>query len=158
MRELKKILEEMAVDEGYLEDWYINSVDDTDPVWTNKHIEELVGDFVVIPKTEVCKHMNDGWIPVERELPPNAKHKGAFCPKVRVMTKFGETYGWYNLDCESWYILVWFMTERYLDSEIDFERGDKPKIVRLPDEVNDTKHILVAWQPLPGPYRPEIRH
>lgn len=70
MRELKKILEEMAVDEGYLEDWYINSVDDTDPVWTNKHIEELVGDFVVIPKTEVCKHMDGGWIPVEKELPP----------------------------------------------------------------------------------------
>ena len=108
----------------------------------------------------IRKHMNDkaaddGWIPVERELPPNAKHKGAFCPKVRVMTKFGETYGWYNPDCESWYILVWFMTERYLDSEIDFERGDKPKIVRLPDEVNDTKHILVAWRPLPEPYRLE---
>lgn len=103
----------------------------------------------------IRKHMNDGWIPVGRELPPNAKHKGAFCPKVRVMTKFGETYGWYNPDCESWYILVWFMTERYLDSEIDFEGGDKPKIVRLPDEVNDTKHILIAWQPLPKPYRPE---
>lgn len=103
----------------------------------------------------IHKHMNGGWIPVERELPPNAKHKGAFCPKVRVMTKFGETYGWYNPDCESWYILVWFMTERYLDSEIDFERGDKPKIVRLPDEVNDTKHILVAWRPLPEPYRLE---
>ena len=102
----------------------------------------------------IRKHMNDGWIPVERELPPNAKHKGAFCPKVRVMTKFGETCGWYNPDCESWYILVWFMTERYLDSDIDFERGDKPKIVRLPDEVNDTKHILVAWQPLPEPYHP----
>ena len=101
------------------------------------------------------KHMNDGWIPIDRDLPPNAKQEGAFCPKVRVMTKFGETYGWYNPDCESWYILVWFMTERYLDSEIDFEGGDKPKIVRLPDEVNDTKHILVAWQPLPEPYRPE---
>lgn len=106
-------------------------------------------------KDIIRKHMNDGWIPVERELPPNAKHKGAFCPKVRVMTKFGETCGWYNPDCESWYILVWFMTERYLDSDIDFERGDKPKIVRLPDEVNDTKHILVAWQPLPESYRPE---
>ena len=103
----------------------------------------------------IRKHMNDGWMPVERELPPNAKHKGSFCPKVRVMTKFGETYGWYNPDRESWYVLAWFMTDRYLDSEIDFDRGDKPKIVRLPDEVNDKTHILIAWQPLPEPYRPE---
>ena len=103
----------------------------------------------------IRKHMNDGWIPVERELPPNAKHKGSFCPKVRVMTKFGETYGWYNPDRESWYVLAWFMTDRYLDSEIDFDRGDKPKIVRLPDEVNDKTHILIAWRPLLEPYRPE---
>ena len=103
----------------------------------------------------IRSHMNDGWMPVERELPPNAKHKGSFCPKVRVMTKFGETYGWYNPDRESWYVLAWFMTDRYLDSEIDFDRGDKPKIVRLPDEVNDKTHILIAWQPLPKPYRPE---
>lgn len=29
----------------------------------------------------IHKHMNDGWIPVEEQLPENAKHKGAFCPK-----------------------------------------------------------------------------
>lgn len=57
MRELKKILEEIAVDEGYLVDWYINSTDDSDPVWTEEHIEELVGDFILIPKSEVRKHM-----------------------------------------------------------------------------------------------------
>ena len=122
-------------------------VQDEDIASFNRDIEWL--------REFIRNHMNDGWISVERELPPNAKHKGSFCPKVRVMTKFGETYGWYNPDCESWYILVWFMTERYLDSEIDFEGGDKPKIVRLPDEVNDTKHILVAWQPIPEPYHPE---
>ena len=54
---------------------YING----DPVITKKKAKDIIR-----------KHMNDGWIPVERELPPNAKHKGAFCPKVRVMTKFGE--------------------------------------------------------------------
>ena len=143
MQELEKILEEIdnATDEYGMVD-YIND----EPVISKNQAKEIIR-----------KHMNDGWTLVERELPPNAKHKGAFCPKVRVMTKFGETCGWYNPDCESWYILVWFMTERYLDSDIDFERGDKPKIVRLPDEVNDTKHILVAWQPLPEPYHPERR-
>ena len=141
MQKLEKILEEIdnATDEYGMVD-YIND----EPVISKNQAKEIIR-----------KHMNDGWALVERELPPNAKHKGAFCPKVRVMTKFGETCGWYNPDCESWYILVWFMTERYLDSDIDFERGDKPKIVRLPDEVNDTKHILVAWRPLPESYRPE---
>jgi len=37
----------------------------------------------------------------------------------------------------------------------DFDRGDKPKIVRLPDEVNDKTHILIAWRPLLEPYQPE---
>ena len=97
--------------------------------------------------------MNDGWIPVERELPPNAKHKGDFCPKYRVMTKFGETYGWYNPDVKSWYVLIWFITDRYLANEIDFDRGDKAKIVRLPDKVN-VEHILIAWKPI-EPYFPE---
>ena len=146
MKELKKILEEVEKEAICISSYYVSE--------KFRDKEDLY-----VPLSDVNnimrKHMNDGWIPVERELPPNAKHKGAFCPKVRVMTKFGETYGWYNPDCESWYILVWFMTERYLDSEIDFERGDKPKIVRLPDEVNDTKHILVAWRPLPEPYRLE---
>ena len=97
---------------------------------------------------------NDGWIPVECELPPNAKHKGDFCPKYRVMTKFGETYGWYNTDVKSWYVLIWFITDRYLANEIDFDRGDKAKIVRLPDKVNNVEHILIAWKPI-EPYFPE---
>ena len=40
-----------AVDEGYLQDWYISSVsEDDEPVWTEAHIEELANDFIVIPK------------------------------------------------------------------------------------------------------------
>lgn len=139
MQELEKILEEIKA---------------------HRNFASECGSFNVASAFELCveiirNHMNDGWMPVERELPPNAKHKGSFCPKVRVMTKFGETYGWYNPDRESWYVLAWFMTDRYLDSEIDFDRGDKPKIVILPDEVNDKTHILIAWQPLPKTYRPE---
>lgn len=142
MQVLEKILEEIdETIERYKENANLEAVD--------------ICYGMKVAKKIIRKHMNDGWIPVERELPPNAKHKGSFCPKVRVMTKFGETYGWYNPDRESWYVLAWFMTDRYLDSEIDFGRGDKPKIVRLPDEVNDKTHILIAWRPLPEPYRPE---
>ena len=140
MQELEKILEEIdnATDEYGMVD-YIND----EPVISKNQAKEIIR-----------KHMNDGWTLVERELPPNAKHKGAFCPKVRVMTKFGETCGWYNPDAKGWYVLIWFITERYLESEIDFDRGDNPKVVFLPDEVNSARNILTAWKQM-EPYRPE---
>lgn len=103
----------------------------------------------------IRKRMNDGWIPVEREFPPNAKYKGALCPRYQLDTKYGVTEGWYNPDLESWFVLVWFMTERYLNSEIDFENGAHPKIVRCENEVNEKHRIVLAWRPLPEPYRPE---
>ena len=43
-----------AVDMGFLQDWYLNSVDTTqDPVWTDEHLRELTEDFYVIPKEAV---------------------------------------------------------------------------------------------------------
>lgn len=39
-----------AYDIGTLTDWYISSVTDDPPVWTDEHIEELFNDFYVIPK------------------------------------------------------------------------------------------------------------
>lgn len=86
---------------------------------------------------------DEKWIPADICLPPNAQHKGAFCPKYDVLTKYGATMGWYNPDVESWYVLIWFMTERYSDSEIDFDRGDIPKMVRAPLSAN----IVTAWKP-----------
>ena len=44
------ISREEAVDDGYLSDWYIASVGDESPVWTDAHIDELLNDFIVIPK------------------------------------------------------------------------------------------------------------
>ena len=97
----------------------------------------------------------DGWIPVERNLPPNAKYIGALCPRYQLDTKYGVTEGWYNPDLESWFVLVWFMTERYLDSEIDFERGAHPRIVRFENEVSEKHRVVLAWRPLPESYRPK---
>ena len=45
-----------AVSAVYLESWYIDSVaSDRDAVWTEKHIEELIEDFIVIPKEALKK-------------------------------------------------------------------------------------------------------
>lgn len=42
---------EKAMDKSTLYDWYITSVSPEDePVWTDRHIEELLNDFYVIPK------------------------------------------------------------------------------------------------------------
>lgn len=116
------------------------------------------GDFNVSAAYEksmdiIRKHMNDGWISVEKDLPPNAKHKGALCPRYQVMTRYGVTEGWYNPDYESWFVLVWFMGNDHLDCEIDFERGTCPKVVRCNNLVNDKLNIVTAWRSLPEPYR-----
>ena len=141
MQELKKILEEIEQRVNYYKEHA-----------TLEYVDICAG----LREAEgiIRKHMNDGWIPVDRELPPNAKHEGAFCPKYQVMTKYGVTEGWYNPDAEGWYVLIWFMTDRYLESEIDFDKGDKPKIVFIPDEVNSERNILIAWKEM-GLYRTE---
>lgn len=97
---------------------------------------------------------NDGWILVAKELPPNAKHKGTFCPKYQVMTKYGVTEGWYNPDYESWFCLFWFADNKFTKPYIDFEHGDVPKRVRI-EKGSD---IVLAWRPLPEPYKPERRN
>lgn len=53
---IKKFIDEQAVGEGFLQDWYQASVLDTDPpVWTDEHIAEVCGDFYLIPKEVVEK-------------------------------------------------------------------------------------------------------
>lgn len=143
MQELKKILEEL--------NRRINECVDHDYVRGSGDVVKGLS----IAKSIVRKHMNDGWISVERELPPNAKYKGALCPRYQLDTKYGVTEGWYNPDLESWFVLVWFMTERYLNGEIDFEKGAHPKIVRCENEVNEKHRIVLAWRPFPEPYQAE---
>ena len=43
---IQEFIKNNAVGEGFLQDWYQNSVLETDtPVWTDEHIAEMVGDF-----------------------------------------------------------------------------------------------------------------
>lgn len=54
-----------AYDSKTLTDWYISSVDDNPPVWTDEHIYELLNDFYVIPKdtkpANVAPVVNGTW-------------------------------------------------------------------------------------------------
>ena len=46
-----KAVRKYAVDIGLLHDWYITSVSQHDePVWTDKHLKELMSDFYLIPR------------------------------------------------------------------------------------------------------------
>ena len=65
------ISREKAVDDGYLSDWYIASVGDESPVWTDAHIDELLNDFIVIPKDTKAVDVQpvDRWISVNDRLP-----------------------------------------------------------------------------------------
>lgn len=146
MQKLEKILEE--IDKIYVDDIGVgvdcNLQGRSDLPCDNCY--ECIKDAC---KDIIRKHMTDGWIPVEHELPENAKHEGAFCPKYRVLTKYGETIGWYNPNSGGWYVLFWFMTGRLLETEIDFIKGDIPKVLFF-----KKKDFLLAWKPF-EPYRPE---
>lgn len=55
-RNIVNFIKDNAVDEGYLQDWYQNSVLETDtPIWTDEHISEVYGDFYLIPKEVIDK-------------------------------------------------------------------------------------------------------
>ena len=93
-------------------------------------------------------HTASQWHMVEDELPPNAKHPGAFCPKVRVLTRWGVTDGWFNPDMGRnglWCVLLWFFMGTWKEDDIDFERGDRPKMVWL------SQDDIIAWMPIELP-------
>lgn len=54
-KEAELPIKNMAVDFGYLHNWFIDSVGTEEPVWTEDHIEELLEEFVVIPKEVFSK-------------------------------------------------------------------------------------------------------
>lgn len=69
------ISKQAAVDAGYLSDWYISSVGNEPPVWTDAHIDELLNDFIVIPKDTKVADVQpvDRWISVKDRLPESEK-------------------------------------------------------------------------------------
>ncbi len=65
-----------AWDEGTLQDWYLNSIDNTEPpIWTEEHISKLCNDFIVIhkeaPAADVAPVRHGAWLPLETT---NGKH------------------------------------------------------------------------------------
>lgn len=101
----------------------------TDVIRNKGAIEELG-----IIKKIIRSHMDDDaddWIPVEERLPEETT--GRYYPKMIVTTSYGAvTWGFYRVMDKQWYI--------YSNIHNEFVKaGDKE---------------IVAWRPLPEPYRP----
>ena len=113
MQRLEKIMEEVdeATDEHGVVD-YING----ESVISKKQAKDIIRN-----------HMNDGWIPVEKQLPDVTEGtEDPDCPEFNVMIKGASRsttlkYSWDG---------TWFDDNGYL-------------------------YDVIAWQPLPEPYRPE---
>lgn len=102
----------------------------------NRRIDEYVdhdyvrgsGDVVKglsIAKSIIRKHINDGWIPVEERLPEKPEN-GYQEPKYNVMIK-----------------------DAIIPTTLKFTSKGKWK-----DDLGQ-EYEIIAWRPLPEPYRPE---
>ena len=110
MQELEKILEEINEESFPL---------------------ELLGEgdtrFITVSLVEdiIRKHMNDGWILVEKRLPEDGKSVLCCSDDERMM--------------------IGVLHKEYY---VDFG-------ITVAENYNQIMHDVIAWQPMPEPYRPE---
>ncbi|HJB06656.1 MAG TPA: hypothetical protein H9716_02185 [Candidatus Enterocloster faecavium] len=130
----------------------------------NKHIVEIFGRgvyFVPLEATKqiIRKHMNDGWIPVEREAPPTGK-------RLQAKIKHHEWIADYDNDwvpeeertrhpeyteiCEIVCVDgIW----RYMCKEDGYELSEA--YINPQKDISVPIDEIIAWRPLPEPYQPE---
>ena len=130
MRELEKILEEIELEKKRLvfcPD--CSSAFSADQIRTIEKIEQIICKYM-----SNCKRMNDGWIPVEERLPTEEEQKK---------------------DGGDFEITIW---NEYKQSKPFVSRGYfNGSEFELQDKDYSTFAEVIAWQPLPEPYRPERR-
>lgn len=93
------ISREAVVDAGYLSDWYISSVGNESPVWTDEHIDELLNDFLVIPKDTPSADVQPvkQWYSVEENQPDSVGDD------VLVVDSYGKYHiAYYLSGSENW--------------------------------------------------------
>lgn len=115
MQELEKILED---------------IDETiERYGENPYIDEKVTDLCYglnIAKDIIRKHMNDGWIPVDKQLPEAGEH-----------------------------VLVSFKSAGFLPATAIISENGRWSMLQGAKGFNDVTEDVIAWRPLPEPYRPK---
>ena len=146
MKELEKILEE------------INET--IERYGKNPYIDEKVTDLCYglnIAKDIIRKHMNDGWISVEKELPPLGRRLQATILHHEWVSDYDSPWvpqedkiyhPAYTEVCE---IYPMGATWSYTCPEDDYA-PDKAEIRPTKDLANPVAEII-AWRPFPEPYR-----
>ena len=128
--QLKKILEEIkesSIIVATSKEHYIHPQD-------GRFVEEVV--LLDCVEDIIRKHMNDGWISVEECLPED---------DVDVLVTYAD------IDDEEYTdITITTYGTAYLGgNKLDFKEW------RSPFEYFKTNYKIIAWRPLPDPYRPE---
>ena len=125
MQELEKILEEIEHQERICLE-----IDNSD------EFNAGALDMAISIKEIIRKHINDGWIPVQDKLPED---------DVDVLIAYAD------IDDEN-YTDICITTYGYAylgGNKLDFKEW------RSPFEYFRSNYKVIAWQPLPEPYRPE---
>ena len=126
MQELEEILEEIELEKKRIS------------LSRDCSNEYAVTEISLLEKIEkiIRKHMNDGWIPVQDKLPED---------DVDVLITYAD------IDDEN-YTDICITTYGYAylgGNKLDFKEW------RSPFEYFKTNYKVIAWRPLPEPYRPE---
>ena len=128
MQELEKILEEIEHQERICLE-----IDNSD------EFNAGALDMAISIKEIIRKHINDGWIPVQDKLPED---------DVDVLIAYAD------IDDEN-YTDICITTYGYAylgGNKLDFKEW------RSPFEYFRSNYKVIAWRPLPEPYRPERRN
>ncbi len=128
MQELEKILEEIDIK-------IAGSM--------GKKREGLLGARKII-----CKHMNDGWISVEERLPEPGR--------IVLIT---QTYSWENFE-EGASVTIGRLSPEKNNKMWEFQYyrpNFRSGTIMDNDIICPGSEYVIAWRPLPEPYRPERR-
>lgn len=127
MQELEKILEEMEEESVGIGAYYVLKEyrDEEDLYVSLSYVKDIIR-----------KHMNDGWIPVEERLPEDDEEVLITYVDVVDEEEMGidiTTYGYATLGGNRLSFKEWRNPFRYFNGN----------------------YKVIAWRPLPEPYRPE---
>ena len=128
MQELEKILEEIDKRIEHVQKAFINNENMPGYLLYKKTMEET--------KEIIRKHMDDGWIPVEDQLPED---------DVDVLVTYTDINNEQYTD-----IAITTYGYAYLGgNKLDFKEW------RSPFEYFRSNYIVIAWRPMPEPYQAE---
>ena len=132
MQELEKILEEIG--------------ETIERYGKNPYIDEKVTDLCYglnIAKDIIRKHMNDGWIPVEKDLPKNGSEVW-----VVLESTYGTGYRTYSI--ARYLYFENYGESHWCDNHYGYLEWDKYS----DGHGGSSQYKVIAWQPI-KPYRPE---